>query len=142
MNKVHIVQSQYNPLKSLSYSQATICKSMAPPPKTARCQADFIYDFKWNSKIDDHFIDFLSFEARVSNFVWPHKVKGVLMHAIDSINYNHSQKFSYVYGLKKLDLLEQRYKTFSWMLSLDKVRFDSSTNMVMAPDSVWKFMFE
>lgn len=84
----------------------------------------------------------MSFEARVGNFEWPHKIKKPLMHGIDAINYNYTSEFSYVYGLKKLELLEQRYKTFSWMLSLEGVNYVSSTKLVTAPDPVWQQIFK
>lgn len=93
------------------------------PPKCCAVwkQEDFIYDLHWGEKIDGDFIDFLEFEARIGNFVWPDKVQTALVHAIDMINHNKNQEFSYVYGLDKLDLLQKRYKTFSWMLGVDKV---------------------
>lgn len=58
------------------------------------------------------------------------------------MNYNHGQSFTYVYGINKLDLLEQRYKTFSWMLGVDNVSYEASTNLVTAPDDVWKYMIK
>lgn len=114
---------------------------MAPKVSSAWKQSNFFYDLEWDERIDGDFIDYLSFEARVGNFEWPHKIKGPLIHAIDAVNYNYTREFSHVYGLKKLNLLEQRYKTFSWMLSLDRVNYVSSTNLVTAPDHVWKYIF-
>lgn len=105
-------------------------------------QQDFIYDFKWGAKIDSFFIDYLCFEARVANFVWPHKIYQSLWQAIDMVNHQYNQNFSYTDGLKKLELLEQRFKTFSWMLSLEKVVHDPESNFVYAPEDVWKVILK
>lgn len=112
--------------------------NVIPPWK----QVEFIYDEQWDERIDGDFIDFLYFEARVGHLQWPHKYNKPLIEAIDALNYNYTREFSYVYGLKKLISLEQRYKTFSWMLSLDGVTYVPSTNLVTTADSVWRHIFE
>lgn len=125
-----------------SNKSGKLSAEMPPNNRFPWSQADFIYDLKWGSQIHSDFIDYMAFEARVGKFVWPNKFNGSLMHGIDAINYNHSTEFSYVYGLKKLDLMEQRYKTFSWMLSLENVTYDASSNVVNAPHDMWKSIFE
>lgn len=105
-------------------------------------QEDFIYDLNWGNKIDDFFIDYLCFEARVGNFVWPNKIYRTLWQAIDMVNHHHNEEFSYTYGLKKLDLLEERFKTFSWMLSLEMVVHDPEQNFVYAPEDIWKIILK
>lgn len=104
--------------------------------KPAWRQADFFYDLTWSKRIDEAFIDYLSFEARVGNFIWPHQKNTPLVRAIDFVNHTNNQEFTYTYGLKKLDLLEKRFLTFSWMLGLDHVTYVASTNIVTAPADV------
>lgn len=105
-------------------------------------QADFMYDLHWDAKVDNDFVDYLSFEARVGNFVWPHKVRRSMEHGLGAVNYNHNQNFSSEYGQKKLALLEKRFKTFSWMLGLEGVSYVAETNVVTAPDDVWDLILE
>lgn len=47
---------------------------MPPKLSSAWKQADFIYDITWDDKIDGFFIDYLSFDLRVGDFVWPYKI--------------------------------------------------------------------
>lgn len=115
---------------------------MAPKFKTQWRQEDFIYDLKWNRQTENTFIDYLSLEARIGKFIWPSKINISLLHAIDATNMQHNTDFSYCYGLTKLDLLEKRYKTFKWMLSLPGVVYDPVENLVSAPDVKWKFMLK
>lgn len=115
---------------------------MPPKIKPAWRQADFLYDLTWHKKIDDAFIDYLAFEARCGNLIWPHQKNVPIVRAIDFVNDINNQEFSYAYGLKKLNLLEKRYTTFSWMLGLDHVAYVASTNVVTAPDDVWMNIFE
>lgn len=105
-------------------------------------QQDFIYDLNWDEKIDNDFIDFLSFEARLGNFIWPRKVNDSLRQAIDSIQHQYKHDFSFVYALKKLDLLETRYNTFNWMLSVEGVSHDPSANLVKAPEETWRVILK
>lgn len=115
---------------------------MPPKIKSSWKQADFIYDLNWDRKVDGDFIDYLSFEARVGNFVWPYKKIVSTIHAIEAVNHNHKKDFTYVQGLERLELLEKQYKTFSWVLSLEHVRYVASANVVTAPDDVWKHILE
>lgn len=100
-------------------------------------QQDFIYDLNWDKKIDNSFIDLLCMDARLGNFVWPMKTMSTLIAAKDTIRRHYDQDFSYVYINKKLDLLEQRYSTFKWILEKDGVNYDPSTNIVTAPVKKW-----
>lgn len=115
---------------------------MAPTYKPEWRQEDFIYDLKWGQLTEDTFIDYLSFEARISKFVWPSKVMVSLVHAIDATNKQHNTDFSYCYGMTKLDLLEKRYKTFKWLLSLPGVVYDPIANLVSASDAKWKYILK
>lgn len=64
------------------------------------------------------------------------------MAAKDRICNDFKQDFSYYYYLTKLDLLEQRFFTFKWMLTFDGVIYDRNANVVTAPDPVWYSIFE
>lgn len=115
---------------------------MAPRIKPRWRQEDFIYDLKWDEQIDNTFIDYLSFEARIGKFVWPNNIMVSLVHAVNCTNMQHNQDFSYCYGLNKLDLLEKRYETFNWMLSLAGVAYDPVANLVTASDAKWKYILK
>lgn len=47
-----------------------------------------------------------------------------LIAAKDYICQRYEEEFSYVYFLKKLDLVEQRFSTFKLILSIDGVKHD------------------
>lgn len=70
---------------------------MAPKFDPKWRQEDFIFDLNWCSRIEDDFIDYLTFEARIGNFIWPRRISRALVHAINRVFHNHDQHFSYAY---------------------------------------------
>lgn len=115
---------------------------MAPKMNSQFRQEDFIYDLSWDKKIDNSFIDFLGLEARLRNFVWPAKTMKSLIAAKKAICRQYDQDFSYVYYIKKLTSLEERFSTFKWMLGVDGFSYDPTTNRVTAPEKVWHYIFD
>lgn len=111
---------------------------MAPKMDPQLRQQDFMYDLNWNEKVDNVFIEHLSLEARLGHFIWPSKTSTSLLAAKDYVCWRFEQEWSYKYCLRKLNLLEKRFSTFKWMLSIDGVKHDPETNALTAPDEVWK----
>lgn len=95
-----------------------------------------------SSGVEHTFIDFLSFKARLGNFVWPNNAMHSLMDAKDKICNEFKQDLSFHYCLTKLDLLEQRFLTFKWMLTFDGLIYDRNANVVTAPDPGWNSILE
>lgn len=122
-----------SPAYNLSKTQ-----TMAPRMDPHFSQKDFIYDLNWGKKVDDSFIDFLSLEARLGHFLWPKKTTMSVESAKNYVCWRFEQDFSYKYCVTKVENLERRYSTFKWILSIDGVKYNPTTNVVTAPNAVWK----
>lgn len=111
---------------------------MAPRMDPHFSQKDFIYDFNWGKKVDDSFIDFLSLEARLGHFLWPNKTTMSVESAKNYVCWRFEQDFSCKYCVTKVENLERRYSKFKWILSIDGLKYNPTTNVVTAPNAVWK----
>lgn len=87
------------------------------------------------------FFAFLWLEALLGNLIWSSKAMRYLITAKDTICRDYELDFSYIYFLEKLDLFKEQFWTLKWMLGLDGVKYDATTNMVTAPNKVWHDIF-
>lgn len=65
-----------------------------------------------------------------------------LIVAKNTIYRQYDHDFSYVYYTKKLELLEERFETFKWMLGVEGLSYDMTTSVFTAPEKVWHYIFD
>lgn len=102
-------------------------------------QEDFLYGLNWDEKVDNMFAEVLSDQALLGTF---NPTGGDNSNAISTAQYIVNKLFKTNFGLKtcwrQTQKLRKRHRVFSWLLTLDGVRYDEATNCVHTSRTLWR----
>lgn len=102
-------------------------------------QEDFLYGLEWDAKVDNLFAEVLSDQALMGVF---NPDGGDNSRAIGVAQYVVNKNMHKTFDLKtcwrQTHKLKKRHRVFSWLLTLEGVRYDESTNRMHVNSTIWR----